>query len=143
MPVGANLPNVARVLEIADSFGLDMSDDEAALYRGFMQGVINSSRRVDAMTEDKPEVKYPRATGARPIPEDNPYNAWYWRSEIKGSGKGVLKGLKVGIKDAVCVAGLPMMNGRRVFEGWVPDVDATIVTRILDAGGTILGKTNC
>jgi amidase len=143
MPIGANLPSVARVLEMADSFGIDMNVEDATIYRGFMQGLVNSSRRIDAMTEDKPEVKYPRTTGKRPAPEDNPHNAWYWRSEIKGSGKGVLKGLKVGIKDAVCVAGLPMMNGSRLFEGYVPDVDATIVTRILDAGGTILGKTNC
>ena len=143
MPIGANLPSVSRVLEMAESFGIDMSKEDAVLYRGFMQGLVNSTRRVDAMTEDKPEVKYLRTPGARPAPEDNPYNAWYWRSEIKGSGKGILKGLKVGIKDAVCVAGVPMMNGSRLFEGYVPDVDATIVTRILDAGGTILGKTNC
>ena len=143
MQIGANLPSVARVLEMADSFGIDMNVEDATIYRGFMQGLVNSSRRIDAMTEDKPEVKYPRTTGKRPAPEDNPHNAWYWRSKIKGSGKGVLKGLKVGIKDAVCVAGLPMMNGSRLFEGYVPDVDATIVTRILDAGGTILGKTNC
>ena len=143
MPIGANLPSVARVRDLANSFGIEMSEEDAMLYRGFMQGAINSTRRVDAMTEDKPEVKYPRTPGQRPKPEDNPYNAWYWRSEIKGSGKGILKGLKVGIKDAVCVAGVPMMNGSRLFEGYVPDIDATIVTRILDAGGTILGKTNC
>ena len=143
MPIGANLPSVARVRDLANSFGIEMSEEDAMLYRGFMQGAINSTRRVDAMTEDKPEVKYSRTPGQRPKPEDNPYNAWYWRSEIKGSGKGILKGLKVGIKDAVCVAGVPMMNGSRLFEGYVPDIDATIVTRILDAGGTILGKTNC
>jgi len=143
MPVGVNLPSVTRVQELAESFGIEMSQEQAVAYQGFMQGVVNSSRRVDAMTEDKPEVKYPRTTGYRPKPEDNPYNAWYWRSDIKGSGKGILKGLKVGIKDAVCVAGLPMMNGSRLFEGYVPDIDATIVTRILDAGGTVIGKTNC
>src|SRR5207253_8321438 len=36
-----------------------------------------------------------------------------------------------------------MMNGASTLEGYVPDVDATIVTRILDAGGTILGKAHC
>ena len=36
-----------------------------------------------------------------------------------------------------------MMNGASTLEGYVPDVDATIVTRILDAGGTILGKAVC
>ena len=36
-----------------------------------------------------------------------------------------------------------MMNGASTLEGFVPDVDATIVTRILDAGGKILGKATC
>jgi amidase len=44
------------------------------------------------------------------------------------------------MKDNVCVAGLPMMNGTAVLEDYVPEADATIVTRILDAGGEILGK---
>ena len=47
------------------------------------------------------------------------------------------------IKDNICVAGIPMRNGSRVLEGYVPEVDATVVTRILDAGGTIVGKTVC
>src|SRR6516225_8471260 len=37
------------------------------------------------------------------------------------------------------LAGVPMMNGASVLDGYVPEVDATIVTRILDAGGTIVG----
>ena len=36
-----------------------------------------------------------------------------------------------------------MMNGSRSVEGYIPDNDATVVTRILDAGGTILGKATC
>jgi amidase len=36
-----------------------------------------------------------------------------------------------------------MMNGCRILEGYVPEVDATVVTRILDAGGTIVGKAAC
>ena len=36
------------------------------------------------------------------------------------------------------VAGVPMANGCRALEGMIPEVDATIVTRLLDAG--ILGN---
>ena len=36
-----------------------------------------------------------------------------------------------------------MMNGASVLEGYVPEVDATVVSRILDAGGEIAGKTAC
>src|SRR5438874_8560623 len=36
-----------------------------------------------------------------------------------------------------------MMNGSSLLEGYVPEFDATIVTRILDAGGEIVGKAVC
>lgn len=36
-----------------------------------------------------------------------------------------------------------MMNGTALLEGFVANIDATVVTRILDAGGTILGKSVC
>jgi amidase len=36
-----------------------------------------------------------------------------------------------------------MINGTSLLQGYVPDADATVVTRILDAGGTILGKSVC
>ena len=47
------------------------------------------------------------------------------------------------LKDNICLAGVPMMNGASTLEGYVPDVDATVATRILDAGGTIVGKSVC
>ena len=36
-----------------------------------------------------------------------------------------------------------MMNGSLTLEGFVPDIDATVVSRILDAGGNIIGKSVC
>ena len=36
-----------------------------------------------------------------------------------------------------------MMNGASTMEGYVPDVDATVVTRLLDAGAEIVGKAHC
>ncbi len=47
------------------------------------------------------------------------------------------------VKDNVCVAGIPMMNGSAALEGYVPEIDATVVTRTLDAGATIVGKAVC
>ena len=47
------------------------------------------------------------------------------------------------LKDNVCLAGVPMMIGAGFLDGSVPDIDATIVTRILDAGGEIAGKAVC
>ena len=78
-----------------------------------------------------------------PSPQDNPLNAWFWRCEIKGAAGCALQGKTFAIKDNICVAGIPMMNGTRLLEGFVPNVDATVVTRILDDGGTISGKAVC
>ena len=36
-----------------------------------------------------------------------------------------------------------MMNGSLILEGFVPDIDATVVSRILDAAGNIVGKSVC
>ena len=47
------------------------------------------------------------------------------------------------LKDNVLLAGVSMMNGASSLEGYVPDIDATIVTRMLDAGATIVGKAHC
>src|SRR5207302_443897 len=68
---------------------------------------------------------------------------WYYKSRIEGAPQGKLKGKRVVIKDNVMVAGVPMMNGASTLEGYTPEVDATVVSRILDAGGTILGKAHC
>ena len=65
------------------------------------------------------------------------------KTTIQGASNGKLSGKTIAIKDNVCVAGVPMSNGTSILEGYIPDVDATIVQRFLDEGGTILGKSNC
>ncbi len=134
------LPELGR---IAKSYNLDLSRDDLTSFRNLMDGVLASYRRLDQFAEPTLAVKYPRDAGFRPPGSDNRLNAWYWRCSIKGATSGPLAGKRVAIKDNVCVAGIPMMNGSNVLEGYVPDVDATIVTRILDAGGEIVGKAVC
>jgi amidase len=141
MPV--RLPTVEQILEIAEIYQLHLTEEDARSFRGLMAGPIASYRRVDELAEPRPRVKYPREPGYRPAPEENPYNAWYWRCEIRGATDGVLAGKTVAVKDNICVAGVPMMNGSQLLEGYVPEIDATVVERILDAGGLITGKAAC
>ena len=56
------------------------------------------------------------------------------KTDIRGAGSGKLLNKTVVIKDNVAVAGVPMMNGSKLVEGYMPSYDATVVTRILDAG---------
>jgi amidase len=137
-------PSIDELRDIARSFGLTLTDDDLRSFRGLILPLLESYREVERMVEPPLlPVKYPRSPGWRPTPEENPYNAWYWRCEIHGAPDGPLAGKTVAIKDNTCVAGVPMMNGSASLEGYVPEVDATVVTRILDAGGTIVGKAVC
>ena len=143
MTVSVRPPTIEQILEIADGYGLNFSLADAESFQQIIGGFVGSYARVDELVEPAPPVTYPRSPGYRPGPDENPFNAWYWKTEIKGAASGVLNGQRVAIKDNICVAGVPMMNGSRVLEGYVPDVDATVVTRILDQGGTIAGKAAC
>ncbi len=136
-------PPLAELARIAHAYGLDLSQEELASFRGLMDGVLASYRRLDQFVEPTLPVKHARDAGYRPTASENKLNAWYWRCSVKGAPSGPLAGKKLAIKDNACVAGIPMMNGSSVLEGYVPDVDATIVTRILDAGGEIVGKAVC
>jgi amidase len=136
-------PPLTELGRIARSYGLQLTQDDLASFRNLMDGVLASYRRLDQFAEPTLPVKYRRDPGYRPPASENRLNAWYWKCSIRGAPSGPLAGKKIAIKDNVCVAGIPMMNGSDVLEGYVPDVDATIVTRILDAGGEIVGKAVC
>jgi amidase len=136
-------PTPAQLEALAADLGFDMSEADLATFGELMRPSIDAYNAVDRMAQELPPVTYPRMPGYRPSGEENRYGAWYVKTTIEGAPGGKLEGKRVAIKDNVCVAGVPMMNGASTLEGYVPDVDATIVTRILDAGGTILGKAVC
>jgi amidase len=136
-------PTIEQLKRIAEEFNLTLTDDELSLYQELMEGTIESYNRLNQLVEPSLPVKYPRTPGYRPSAEENPYNAWYWKTSIKGNSTGKLAGKRIVLKDNISLAGVPMMNGSAILEGFVPDEDATIVTRILDAGGEIVGKAVC
>src|SRR5437899_9846387 len=141
MPV--TRPTVAQVRALADDLGFTLSDADAQSFLGLMAGSFAAYDAVAAMPDHVPAVRYPRTPGYRPEGAENRYNAWYVKTTVKGTQTGKLAGKTIVLKDNVCLAGVPMMNGASTLEGYVPDVDATIVTRMLDAGGTIVGKAHC
>ena len=136
-------PTLTQLDDVAQSLGIDLSPEELKTYNTLLQGNFDAYDVIDEAADYLPQVKYPRTSGYRPEGDENKYGAWYYKSTIKGAAKGKLAGKTVAIKDNVCVAGVPMMNGASTFEGYVPDIDATIVTRLLDAGATIVGKSVC
>ena len=136
-------PTFAQLKEIVRELGMSMSDARVQEFLDVMQGTLDAYDVVDAMPDHLPPVLYPRTAGYRPSPEENPLNAWFVKTEVRGAPRGPLHGRTVALKDNVCLAGVPMMNGASTLKGYTPDVDATIVTRLLDAGATITGKAHC
>ena len=59
-----------------------------------------------------------------------------------GSPASDLDGVPIAVKDVLATRGLPTTCGSKILEGWVPPYDATVVTRLREAGLPILGKTN-
>jgi aspartyl-tRNA(Asn)/glutamyl-tRNA(Gln) amidotransferase subunit A len=59
-----------------------------------------------------------------------------------GQDVGALAGVPVAVKDNICTRGVPTTCSSRILQGWRPQYDATVVTRLQSAGAVILGKTN-
>jgi amidase len=141
--MAVTVPTPDQLKEIATKVGLSLTNDDVASFIALMRPSVDAYNVVDRLPDNLPEVRYPRTPGRRPTAEENPRNAWYYKTRIEGASQGKLKGRTVVLKDNVMLAGVPMMNGASTLEGYVPEIDATVVTRILDAGGTILGKAHC
>ncbi len=58
----------------------------------------------------------------------------------RGGPLGPIHGVPVGLKDIFYTAGMLTACGSRVYADFVPDFDATSVSKIKAAGGIILGK---
>jgi amidase len=144
MPLGTvKVPTLGQLGEIAAELGFTFSDADLAAHWEALAPSIAAYNAVDQMPDEKPTVAYARQPGRHPMPEENRLGAWYIKTEVAGAGSGKLAGKRIALKDNICLAGVPMMNGAATLEGYVPDLDATVATRILDAGGTIVGKTVC
>tara|TARA_R110002072_G_scaffold99381_1_gene218650 strand:+ start:334 stop:2706 length:2373 start_codon:yes stop_codon:yes gene_type:complete len=136
-------PTLSQMKDVVTELGMSMSDARVQEFLDVMQGTLDAYDVVDSLPDFLPPVLYPRTSGYRPTAEENPMNAWYVKTEIKGAPRGPLLGRSVALKDNVCLAGVPMMNGASTLKGYTPDLDATVVTRLLDAGATIAGKAHC
>jgi amidase len=143
--VSVTPPSNDQIAAIADRYGLGLAPGDVEEFRELIAGAVTSYDVVERLYQASrarlpvPPVREWR----RPAEADNELGAWYVTTDIRGDGDGPLAGRRVAVKDNIAVAGVPMMNGSAIVEGFVPERDATVVTRLLAAGATIAGKAVC
>jgi amidase len=137
------LPNIDQLQAIGAGLGMDITEDYAQSVVNYLGPFAAGYRAIEALPDELPPVKYPRTPGYRPEGDENKYGAWAVKTHIQGAKSGKLAGKKVAVKDTYAIAGVPLTNGASVLEGYIPQFDATVVTRLLDAGAEIVGKSVC
>jgi amidase len=139
-------PTIDELQAIAAARGLSATPPEIAAIRDMIVAQLPALERIDVFAPAaQPSVlKYRERTVAagRPDRKDDPLNAIVRRCHVRGAGSGKLAGKRIGVKDSVCVAGVPASGGSHVLQGYVSDLDATIVARMLDAGAEIVATLN-
>ncbi len=59
-----------------------------------------------------------------------------------GRDPGPLAGVPVALKDNMCTRGIPTTCSSKILDGWRPPYDATVVSKLREAGAVVIGKTN-
>ena len=95
--------------------------------------MLERIERVDATLKSYATVTADQALAAARVAE---------REIGSGTYRGPLHGVPVAVKDLCCTTGVRTMGGTPVLRDLVPEIDATVVVRLLEAGAVLLGKLN-
>ncbi|KAJ5836887.1 Amidase [Penicillium robsamsonii] len=128
--------------------GLTIDPAEAQDFHTLLAAVHDCAESIAALPDYQPvpdQTKYPRENVRRPSGEEQVFGqAWAHRFLIRGNPEGGrLAGKSVSLKDVIAVAGVPQLLGSDIIPSWTPTVDATVVTRLLEAGADIHGTSTC
>jgi amidase len=138
-------PTTDDVEQLARWAGLEFAPGELGLARdtaAWLLPALDVVARYESQVDRPPVYPGDRSRHWRPSGEEDPYRTFITRCAVEGAPDGPMRGVRIGVKDAIAVAGIPLTQGVRGLEGCIPDFDATVVQRALAAGATIVGKTN-
>jgi len=148
--LGQNAPKLdhSAVTILGSNAGININPkhiDDFATTLGALDVCIQDILAEDDYIPKTDLKKYPRTDIRRPQgPEDTDKGGWAAKCNAYSTSptSDLLKGKKIALKDNIALAGVKCTNGTEAVD-WTPTFDATIATRIMDAGATITGKAAC
>jgi amidase len=129
--------------EYATAAGFSLEDDEIDQFVSLANGIAEiMDAFVDEPFPEPINVKAERGGVRRSTPKDDPLNAVINWCSVLPEAEGALSGKRIGLKDNMPLAGVPMTYASRILEEHVPEEDCLLAQRILGAGGEIIAKLN-
>ena len=135
-------PDLDALRTLAAAQGLVPEGDELRELASQVDSLLAGLDAVEALPEP-PRPAVPDRPHRRAAPEANPFGAWVWQTSVREREEGGLAGRRIVLKDNIALAGVPMGGGTDFLADFVPEEDATVVRRILEEGGEIVGKAAC
>ena len=137
------LPTEKDLHRLAKANHFQLSQNELEAFQALIPGLFENYELLDQMPLPREPLKYrDRDPGQRPTRREDPLNAIVRRCTLRGASSGKLAGKRFGLKNNICVAGMPMSCGSLVLDGYIPDTDATIVGRLLNEGAEVVATLN-
>ena len=138
---------LSDITALVSSAGLTLPQSELEDWSVLLSGLNACAKDVLLLPDyfPAPDLSlYPRKEIHRPEGDATDKGGWAWKAHVVSTKptSDLLKNKTVALKDNIALAGVKCTNGTEAVD-WVPEVDATLVTRVLDAGGVILGKAAC
>jgi amidase len=128
---------------LADAWHFSFAEDERSDFLELTEWLTDTLQQLDGLPlARRAVVEAERDPGRRATRDDDPDNAVVRWCSVRGDFDGLLSELRIGVKDVVAVAGVPLTCGSDVFESFVPERDSVVTERILRAGGEIVCTTN-
>ena len=111
-------PSADDLRRLAAANYFELSTEEVAAFQSLLPEMFAALDTLDQTPVHLPAITHrERDPGARPSRQDDPLNAIVRRCSVKGAKSGKLAGKRLGIKDNVCIAGIPMTCASLVLEG--------------------------
>lgn len=151
-------PEDLKVISHKNNFSIESGSVNETAFLLF----ANSFDAVCETVKNLPEYEDPRLAPCaveggqrkfyKPEKEENPLNAWANKTTLKSvnptAAKGPLAGRTIALKDNISIAGLPLGLGTSpsLLAGGkhpISPIDATVVKRVLEAGGIVKGSATC